>query len=416
MNRLVIIGNGVAAAGCVEGIRSLDSASEIVILSEEKWPVYCRPLISYYLEGKTKFENMGYRDSSFYDKNKCRVLYERVVNRLDTRKKTILLDDGSVLGYDSLCVSTGATPFVPKIDGLDRVKKAYCFRTLNDALALEKNVDKSSRVLILGAGFVGLKCAEGLLDRAGSITVCNRSPQILSSVLDKEASVIMQKNLENHGIIFHLGEQVRDFSESSVRMQSGLRLDFDVLVLALGLTPNISLVKDCGGDCGKGIRVDDHMRTSIRGIYAAGDCVESLDVSSGTIKMMSLMPSAYCQGYCAGVNMSGGDKRIDNEIPLNAVGFWGLHGVTGGIHFDTPEANEEIVVDKSDNSFKKLFIRDGRLVGFILLGNVERAGIYTSLITSQRPLETIDFEHMKKNPSLASLGYQCRQRVLGRLV
>ena len=151
MKRYVIVGNGTAAVGCIEGIRACDRDGAITVISEEKRPVYGRPLISYYLEGKTTLEKMNYRPADFYEKNGCRLIFDRAVS-VDPEKKTVTLDGSGSLPYDALCVATGSRPFVPPFEGLDTVEKKFSFMTLDDALALEKELTKDARVLIVGAG------------------------------------------------------------------------------------------------------------------------------------------------------------------------------------------------------------------------------------------------------------------------
>ena len=193
MKQYVIIGNGVAATGCIEGIRSADSESKIVVVSEEKHAVYCRPLISYYLEGKTDLERMKYRSDDYYEKMGCEVIYGKKAVKINNDEKTVVLDDNTVLPYTSVCVATGSTPFVPPFSGLDSVEKKFSFMTIDDTLALEEAVNKNSKVLIIGAGLIGLKCAEGLKDRVSDITVCDLADRVLSSILDNECASMMQK-------------------------------------------------------------------------------------------------------------------------------------------------------------------------------------------------------------------------------
>ena len=200
MKRYVIIGGGVAAVGCIEGIRSLDREGKITVISEEDHPVYSRPLISYLLEGRTDIERMKYRPDGFYKENGCRVFYGRRAVSIDAVSHTVTLDDGTDLPYDKLCVAAGSRPFVPPFDGLDTVKNKFSFMTLDDALALEKAVTNKSRVLIVGAGLIGLKCAEGIRDRAGSITVCDLADRVLSSILDADCAKVVQTHLEQNGI------------------------------------------------------------------------------------------------------------------------------------------------------------------------------------------------------------------------
>lgn len=198
MKNYVIIGNGTAAAGCIEGIRSADSESKITVISAENRPVYCRPLISYYLEGKTTIEKMNYRPEDFYEKNGCEVVYGQEATSIDPAKKTVSLSGGAEIPYDKLCIATGSSPFVPPVEGLESVKNKFSFMTIDDALSLEHVLTPQSRVLIVGAGLIGLKCAEGICARAGSITVCDLADRVLSSILDTDGAAMVQKKLEEH--------------------------------------------------------------------------------------------------------------------------------------------------------------------------------------------------------------------------
>ena len=155
----VIAGNGTAAIGCVEGIRSVDREGDITILSGEDRPAYCRPLISYFLEDRTDEQRMLYRPEGFYEANGCRVLYGVKAASLDAAAKTVSTDQGEALPYDGLCLATGSSPFVPPMEGLEQVENRFSFLTMADALALKAAARPDSRVLIIGAGLIGLKCA-----------------------------------------------------------------------------------------------------------------------------------------------------------------------------------------------------------------------------------------------------------------
>ena len=151
-------------------------------------------------------------------------------------------------------------------------------------------------------------------------------------------------------------------------LKGGETLPFDILVVAAGVRPNVELVKDAGGEVARGIVTDDRQCTSLPDVYAAGDCTESYDITSGTRKILALLPNAYFQGACAGANMAGAAETFDIAVPLNAVGFFGSHVLTAGT-FDG-EAYEE----KGGDTYKKLFFKDGVLNGFILVNEPDRAG------------------------------------------
>lgn len=412
MKNYVIIGNGTAATGCIEGIRSVDTNGKITVISSENHHVYCRPLISYLLEGKTDVQKMKYRPDDFYDSNNCEVLYGKVATSICADEKSITLNDGATISYDSLCVASGSSPFVPPMDGIDKVEKKFSFMTLDDTLALDKAITKDSRVLIIGAGLIGLKCAEGISGKVASIIVCDRAERVLSSILDDECARVAQKHLEANGISFMLGNSASSFEDRIAHMTNGESIPFDILVTAVGVRANIGLVKEAGGECTRAISINDKMETSIDDIYAAGDCTESVDVSSGSVKVMALMPNAYMQGRCAGVNMAGAEEVFDNAIPMNSIGFFGMHIMSAGSHTDDCEE----YISRKDSSFKKLFVKGGLLTGFVLIGNIDKAGIYTNMIRSRMPLSEIDFEMLKATPNLYAFDKKYREKLLGGVV
>ena len=412
MKQYVIIGGGVAAVGCIEGIRQCDAASSITLVSAETRAPYCRPLISYYLEGKTDLQKMNYRPEDFYARSGVSVRYGVSAEKIDSETQSVTLSDGSTLPYSALCIATGSEPFVPKFEGLETVEMKRCFMTVEDSLAIEKALRPDASVLIIGAGFIGLKCAEGIRDRVAQITVCDLADHILSSILDAESAAPMEKCLEENGIALWLGDTVVRFDGQKAYMKSGRELDFDILVLAVGVRPNVELFRSAGGAVNKGIPVSEKMETSLPFIYAAGDCTECYDVSCATCAVMANMPNAYMQGRCAGVNMAGGEEVFDKGTKMNSIGFFGCHVISAG----TRDDGGEVFVEKGENFLKKLYCRDDRLVGYILLGDVERAGIYTALIRNETPLSSFDFEKMKQLPALSAFSADVRKAVLGGLV
>lgn len=405
--RYVIIGNSTAAAGCVEGIREIDRKGSITIISEEPYHVYSRPLISYLLQGKTDEQRMKYRPDQFYADNGCTVLLGKKAVKIDPAAGHVLLDGGEEVVYDKLLVATGSSPFLPPMKGIETVQSRFSFMTLDDAKALDTVLDKDKRVIIIGGGLIGLKCAEGINERVKSITVVDLAPSILSSILDNESAGFVQKHLEAHGISFRLGTSVQEFKGSTAVLTTGEELSFDILVTAVGVRPNTALVKDAGGSVNKGIVVNSRMETSLKNIYAAGDCTENYDISSSTDRVLALFPNAYHGGLTAGVNMAGGSMVFDKAMPMNAIGFFGLHIITAGTY------KGDMYEECGSESIKKLFYENDLLKGFIMIGDVSRAGIYTSLIRERTPLSSIDYTLLFRQPCLAAFSRKFRDEKLG---
>jgi NADPH-dependent 2,4-dienoyl-CoA reductase/sulfur reductase-like enzyme len=217
---------------------------------------------------------------------------------------------------------------------------------------------------------------------------------------------MVQSHLESKGIEFRLSNGVKRFEGNAAVLDGGDTIGFDLLVLAVGVRPNTALL-DGVAEIDRGIVINGKSETTAADIYAAGDCTQTLDVSSGQNKIMALLPNAYMQGECAGINMAGGDKRFDQAIPMNAIGFFGLHVITAGSY------SGDVYTTNVDGNYKRLFYSDNRLNGYILIGNVEKAGIYTSLIRGRTPLDTIDFALICKKPGLMAFSREDRKIRLG---
>jgi NAD(P)H-nitrite reductase large subunit len=404
--KYVIIGNSAGAIGCIEGICSIDKEGEIVLISNEKHHTYSRPLISYLIYGKTDEQKMKYRPDSFYADNKVNTMLGKTVTSIDKDSKKVTLDDNTSVSYDKLLVATGSSPFIPPMAGIEKVENKFTFMTLDDAKALDSTISKDKNVLIVGAGLIGLKCAEGICKKVNKITVVDLADRILPSILDTEGSEIMQKHIEKSGVEFILGDSVAEFTENTATLKSGKTVSFDIVVLAVGVRPNVSLIKDIGGVVNRGIATNEKCETSIKDIYAAGDCTESYDITTDENRVLALLPNAYMQGECAGINMVGGEKLYDKAIPMNAIGFFGLHIITAGAY------TGEVYISKEEGSYKKLFYKDNMLKGYILIGKIERAGIYTSLIREKTPLDSIDFELIKEKPQLMAFSMKERAQKL----
>lgn len=403
----VIIGNSAAAVGAIEGFRSLDSRSSITVIAQEPEFTYSRPLISYWLGGRCTEAGMRYREPDFYTLNAVTPRLGQAAAAIDAHEHVVILEGGERISYDKLLVATGSRPFIPPIAGLELVEKRFTFLSKDDACGLDKALTPQSRVLILGAGLIGLKCAEGIVRRAASVTVVDLAPQILNSILDAEGAGRVQAHLENHGIRFILGDSAASMAPGEACLASGKRVAFDILVVAVGVRPNTALLEAAGAQVNRGAVVDENGATSLTDIYAAGDCAQSHDMLKGESRVLALLPNAYMQGESAGITLAGGHKPFRQAIPMNSIGFFGLHIMTAG------DTEGEALDESSSGSYKRLFVRDGRLVGYILIGDVARAGIYTALIREKTDLSTLNFALIAQRPQLMAFAPQVRQEKLG---
>lgn len=414
--RYVIIGNGVASVGAIEAIRKRDKEGSITVLADEDRPCYGRPLISYYLEGMTELCRMDYRPSGFYAANGAELLLSSPAESIDARAHKVV-SGGKEHIYDKLLIATGSSPVVPPTEGYDGVERKFTFNKLSDALALEKAVDKNTRVLIVGAGLTGLKAAEGLYARAGHITVVDMADRVLPAVTDAESSGMIRRHLERKGIEFRLSDRVEKYCDGYALLHGGEEIDFDVLVTAVGVRPNTSLAESIGCVCEctasdgrryRGIVTGSDGSTNVEDVYAAGDCSLTYDVTRGELRPVFIQPNAYMQGETAGTYMSGGECAERAYLPVNAGGFLGLHMITAGAFDGEP------LTLSDDGSYRKLFVKDGKLRGFITIGEYPRVGILTDIVRRGVPLGREELASLAKQPQLAALGMDYVRSVLGK--
>jgi NAD(P)H-nitrite reductase large subunit len=406
----VIIGNSAAAAGCIEGIRENDKKGSIAVISDEKYHIYSRPLISYRLKGDVTEKQMCYRPADFYKTNNVVTLLGKRAVSADSKTRTVELESGEKIGYEKLLIATGSKPFVPPTDGLDSVKNRFSFMKMDDVKGIEKVVKKGAKVLIIGAGLIGLKAAEALEHYDCDMTVVDLADRILPSILDKQTAEIMQKHIEDHGVKFILGTSVKSFDKDRAVLANGEEVSFDILITAVGVRPNTELAESAGAKVERGILTDKKQAVNgVKNIWAAGDCTVSEDITTGTSHIIAIMPNAYAQGKVAGHNMSGNRDTFEQAFPMNVIGFFGLHLITAGAY------SGECYEENEGENVKKLYSSDNKLNGFILMGDkIARAGIYTALIREQTDLSSVDWELLKQAPQLAAFAKEKRYEILSK--
>ncbi|MDR1401029.1 MAG: FAD-dependent oxidoreductase [Endomicrobium sp.] len=404
MKKYLIIGNSAAGVNAAVAIRTNDKTGDVKIISCEEFNSYGRPLISYYLNGKVKSENIYCHDEDFYRSMNLEVLLNTKAEKVDTIKKEVLVGLGeriSRISYDKLLIATGSSPFIPYIKNLDfnLQKNVFTFLTYKDSVKLKEKITKNSRVVIAGAGLIGLKAAEGLFGQVASITVVDLDNRVMASVLDKSEADIIQAHIEQKFISFKLQTSICEVqgenNVSRVILSNGETLNCDILVVAVGVRPNVVLAKEAGIKTSKGMFVDEYMQTSVKDIYAAGDCVESLDLLTGESKVFALWPNASNQGGIAGLNMTGIKTRTPKTFAMNSISFFGLQLTSAGIINNSRSI--DTFVDSTKNKLRKLNVLNDNLIGFVLINDNQRAGIYTSLINDKVGLSTLAYDITSKD-------------------
>lgn len=401
--KYVIIGASAAGLAAAEAVRKYDAQGTVTVLTEEEYMPYSRPSISYYLKGKVKESNMALRKPAFYKEKEIDVITSSKVTAIDTEKKIVKAGRKNY-PYDKLCLCTGSKPFVPPMDNVEGKANALTFLDLKATKAVKTLANDKTRAVVIGAGLIGMKAAEGLVKICKSVDVVELAPRVLPSILDAKSAKQVKKHLENNGIRFHLENTVVKASSkgkqiTAVTLKDGKKLPCDLLILAVGVRPQTELAEKTGLEVNRGIITDiQTMQTSNPDIYAAGDCCVSTDMLDGSKKIIALWPNAVQQGNVAGAQMAGADVTVGGTYSVNAIDFFGLRICTCGLINAQGEQYSDKIRQDGD-VYKRLVFEGDKLVGYVLINSSVNAGMYTNLISNKISLDTIQGDIMD-NPSI----------------
>ena len=419
MNYL-IVGNSAAAVGTVEAIRPLDPEGRITLIAAEDEHTYSRPLISYLLAGKVAAADMSYRPADFYAKHRVETVLGETVTAVRPQDHRVLTASGREFSYDKLLLATGGKPIVPPIPGGD-ASGVFTFTSYQDARRLD-DLLKSEPVreaVVLGGGMIGLKAAEALMARGLSVTIVELADRLLSATFDQAASRMLEEALRQKGASVCLQTTVEKVivtqgTVRGVRLKSGLDIYCRILVVAIGVAPNLSYLEGSGIVTGRGIVVDQALRTSAEDIYAAGDVAEAFDLLLGLKRPIPILPLAYRQGMIAGRNMAGLEDSYDGGMAMNAIEVCGLPTISVGLTAVTEADGYEILVDQNTaaGTYRKVVLKDNRIVGVILVGNIDRAGVYTGLIERREDVGSVKHLLLSNEFGLMSLDPRYRKHMV----
>lgn len=395
--KYLIIGNSAGGIGAVEAIRQVDKSGTITIVSDEPYSAYSRPLISAYLAKERPLENILYRKTDFYEVNNVNAVLGVKVARLEPENHSVELSDGRSIEFEKLLLATGGVPIFPKTEGSD-LKGVFTFTTLNDAKAIDsfigkgpKAAKKKVRAVVIGGGLIGVSVTEALVKRGVAVTIVEMRDRVLNVVLDEAGSALEADALDKVGVKIVTGHTVSKIngeagSVSGATLDNGKELPCDMVIVAIGVQPRIEIVKDTGLKVNRGIVVDRHMATSNPDIYACGDVAEAYDFVLGQNRLTPIWPNAYVGGRVAALNMAGVPTEYPGGTAMNASHYFGVSIVSAGI-VSKPDATYEEISSKKDHSYKKVLLKDGRVVGLVFSGDIERAGIIYNLMKDKVPVE-----------------------------
>lgn len=390
----VFIGNGAAALSAVKALRRLDPYCPITFVSPEPIPAYSRTLLPYYVSGKIEASGLFICDYQFYESLNIRVLWGKKALYLNPKENRIGLSDGSELGYDELLIASGALPIMPPgISGED----VFTFWTLEDATKIKEAKEKAKDILIIGAGMIGLQALNSIFSKERRITLVARGDHISRRVIDPDGATLVEEEIRRNGVALITRATAAQITplpngRKRVLLTNGQEIECDLIISTVGARPNMDFVQGSGIQTDRGILVDPQMRTNIPNIFAAGDVAETKDYLTGERVVPGLWPVAIEQGSIAGCNMGGKEIGSTGSLRLNIFDVLGLTLASIGII--TPGLEGIVFRDEGRGLFRKIFLKDGRIVGAVFIGRTRDVGIIRSLIYNKwgigRWLDTIE--------------------------
>jgi nitrite reductase (NADH) large subunit len=381
--RYLIVGSGPAGISAVEEIRKSDPEGPITMITAEAHPASSPVMLTYWVSGRYPSERLFFRAmASWTQEHQVELRCGERATAVDVQRQAVTLSSGEDVHYDRLLIATGAVPVIPPIPGI-RVKGVYAFRTFADAEGILTSRPALENLCIMGGGFIGIKLACHLQERGIKVAIFEKEPRLASRIFDQRASDIVREHLRSHGLAVETGTGIAEISShdgwaSGVRLEDGRTFSAQILVAAVGVRPNTTLIDAALGPTRGGIPVNERMETPLPHIYAAGDAASTLDSLTAAPFNNAVWPAATRQGAVAGANMAGGCRTYIHNFSLNAMNLYGLQVASAGHPYEQEGEEIRVFQEEKDNDYRKVILKSNALIGFILIGDTSRAGALLS--------------------------------------
>lgn len=379
----LIIGSGPAGVVAAETLRKADPAAEITLLCGEGEPPYSRMAIPYLLKGEiTEAGTHLRKEADHYDRLRIQLVQARA-QAIDAVRRIVDLGGGRSLPFDRLLIATGSRPSLETIPGMDLPGVHSCW-TLEDARTILAKARPGTRIVQMGAGFVGCIIMEGLLSRGVDLTILVRSGYMVRRMMNPTASGLIRSWCEAKGVRILTHTQPRGIRGADGALQvdlaDGRQLPADLYLSVVGVDPNLDFLAGSGLDMGHGIRVDAAMQSSILGIYAAGDVAEATDCLTGKRQLNAIQPNAVEQGRIAALNMAGKPAQFRGSFVFNVLTTLGLVSSSFGEWQGVPGGESTEVLDEARYRYLNLQFDGDRLIGANCVGFADHVGAFRGLI------------------------------------
>jgi nitrite reductase (NADH) large subunit len=404
----LIIGNGIAGINAARAIREMDAGAAIFMVSDETFPPYSRPMISYVLEGSEPHAKLPLFAGNVYESlNITPVLGHRVAH-LDVGARSVRLENGTEIDFQRLLIASGADARQIRVPGAD-LGNIFTLRTQKDVQDQLKAVSRGVKsALVLGGGLVGFKAAHALLKRKIKVTMLITSAYPLAMQVDETAGKMILAELQAQGLSVKVGVSVTAFDGDetvrNARLDSGETLDCDLVIVGKGVDPSLGFIPENGIEMATGILVDPYLCSNIPDIYAAGDTAETYDIARQTRWVNAIWPEAAVQGRIAGFNMAGRKVACPGSLGRNVMRIYGLDVMTMGLA--NPDNTDDLEIIQAGHekagAYRRLVFRGDILVGAVLINQIEQGGMLRAMIENRvsvriprRYLMSLDFNYSR---------------------
>lgn len=388
--RLVVIGNGMAGIRTVEELlKFAPDRYEISVIGEEHHGNYNRIMLSPVLSGEKTIEDIMLNNDDWYARHDIRFYKGEKVVRIDRRRRLVHTVQGSIVEYDKLLIATGSIPFVIPLPG-HQLKNVVTFRDINDVHTMLNLAKTRRRAVVIGGGLLGLEAANGLLRQGLDVTVVHNMSFLMNRQLDETAASLLQQTLERQGLRFLVDAQTEaiegnaDGEVCAIRFNNFPRIETDMVVMAVGVRPNIALAKTCGLQTGHGILVNDTMQTFDPAIYAVGECVQHRGDIFGLVAPL-FEQAKVCANHLAEMGIAIYVKKpTATQLKITGINVYSAGDFIGDAQCEYLHYH-----DKTQGHYKRLVLRGNRLIGAVLYGDTQDGGWYFGMINSHTPIESI---------------------------
>lgn len=389
--KYVVIGASASGINGAKKLRELNPDAQIILISKDDF-VYSRCILHHYIRGERTVEKLNFSDSDFMEKYKIQWLKGLEVLNINSSDKTILLNNDEVITYDKLLICSGASSFIPPIENLRSANCVYGLRNLDDAIEIKRMAKKVKSVAVLGAGLIGIDAISGLMDYDLNLTLVEMGDRILPLQLDKEAASVYEEKFREKGVNLKLSVKAEKILIDSnnnpigILLNTGETIPCEMIVVATGVRSNTKFLENSGIEFDKfGVIIDENGKTNINDVYAAGDVTGKNPI----------WPIAVKEGIIAAYNMSGVFKKMTDFFgSKNTMNFMGLATLSvGKINLTEEELVDcQVEIEKTNDGYKKIVLKNNKIYGALIQGNLGYVGILTELIR-----DDIDISLVKKN-------------------